>query len=170
AVLMGIDSYSSYPLRGCVADAMAMGDYLTEDLDVPRERIQRLLAPSSHSDTYTDVGSIPSRANILSLLLSLAANPAIEHGDPIVIFFAGHGTRYLWSEEDDFNEEQDVEPSQKFVEALCPVDRNTLDISGKLITDITDRELNAILVHISRMKGNRITFILDCCHVGSVTR
>ncbi|PBK60331.1 hypothetical protein ARMSODRAFT_982425 [Armillaria solidipes] len=82
-------------------------------------------------------------------------------------------TRYLWSEEDgdtDFNEEQDVKPSQKFVEALCPVDRNTLDISGKFITDITDRELNAILVHISRMKENQITFILDCCHMGSVTR
>ncbi|KAK0437064.1 hypothetical protein EV421DRAFT_1739261 [Armillaria borealis] len=54
----------------------------------------------------------------------------------------------------DFDEEQDVKPSQKFVEALCPVDHSTLDISGKLITDTTDQELNAILIHISRMKEN----------------
>ncbi len=42
--------------------------------------------------------------------------------------------------------------------------------SGAIIPDITDRELNAILKQISYAKGNRITFILDCCHAGSVTR
>ncbi len=49
------------------------------------------------------------------------------------------------------------------------VDHNTWDINGMLVPDITDRELNIILIHIAMMKGNRITFILDCCHMGSVT-
>ncbi|KAK0189191.1 hypothetical protein F5146DRAFT_932645, partial [Armillaria mellea] len=103
---------------------------------------------------------------------NLAANPAIQYGDPILIFFAGHGTRYRWSKSDDltdFKEEHDVSCSQKFVEALCPIDHNTLDTSGSIVTDITDREINGILGHVTKKKGSRITFVLDCCHAGSVT-
>ncbi len=173
AVLVGIDGYLSYPLRGCVTDALTMEQYLVDDLLVPRERIQRLLGPARYGDTSTDVSSIPSRANILSLLLSLTTNPNIEYGDPIIIFFAGHGSRYLLSDDGDdpdFDEHEDDECPSKFVEALCPMDRDTLDSSGAIIPDITDRELNAILKQISYAKGNRITFILDCCHAGSVTR
>ncbi|PBK88324.1 hypothetical protein ARMGADRAFT_899019, partial [Armillaria gallica] len=165
AVLIGIDGYPTYPLCGCVDDTLAMGDYLTKDLGVPRERIQCLLAPTSHRNVYTNIG-YPTRANILCLLHSLATNPAIRCGDPIIIYFAGHGTRYLWTEEDvniESEEEHDAERLQESVEALCPMDRNTFDVSGSLVTDITDRELNTILSQIYRTKGNRITFILDCC-------
>ncbi|KAK0205479.1 hypothetical protein DFS33DRAFT_1239179, partial [Desarmillaria ectypa] len=166
AFLVGIDGYPSNPLRGCVADALAMKQHFVEDLLVPRERIQSLLGPTDQGhDTPADVSSIPSRANILSVLLSLITNPNIERGDPIIIFFAGHGSRYPLSDDDDdpdFDEEPDDERSRKFVEALCPIDRNTRDSGGVLIPDITDRELNTILSQISRSKGHRITFILDC--------
>ncbi|PBK63120.1 hypothetical protein ARMSODRAFT_846101, partial [Armillaria solidipes] len=176
AVLVGIDGYSSYPLRGCVADALAMKQYLVEDLLVPEDRVQSLLGSMNHRDTsQTDVSSIPSRENILSVLLSLITNPDIERGDPIIIFFAGHGSRYALSdydddEDSDFDEELEDGRSHKFVEAVCPIDRNTLDSRGALIPDISDRELNIILSQISRTKGHRITFILDCCHAGGVTR
>ncbi|SJL10592.1 uncharacterized protein ARMOST_13980 [Armillaria ostoyae] len=174
AILMGIDGYLSYPLRGCVADALTMEKYLVDDLLVPRERIQRLLDAARYGDTSTDISSIPSRANIISLLLSLTTNPNIEHDDPIIIYFAGHGSCYALSDNDDdpdFDKEfDDDECSPKFVEAICPMDRNTPDSSGVPILDITDRELNTILTQISRTKGHRITFILDCCHAGSVTR
>ncbi len=163
AVLVGIDEYSRYPLNGCVTDALAMEQYLTDDLLVPRERIQILLGPRN---TVTDASSLPSRANILSLLLSLTTNPNIEHGDPIIIFFAGHGSRYPLSDHDD--DEDECPP--KFAEAFCPMDRGTLDSSGVPIPSITDRELNTILSQISRTKGHRITVILDCCHAGSITR
>ncbi|KAK0498945.1 caspase domain-containing protein, partial [Armillaria luteobubalina] len=175
AVLIGIDGYAPYPLRGCVTDALTMEKYLVDNLLVPRERIQKILGPARSGDTSTstDVFAIPSRANIVSLLHSLITNPNIKRGDPIIIFFSGHGSRYPLSYDDDdpdFDGELDDERSQNYVEALCPVDRNTIDSSGVLIPDITDRELNTILAQISRIKGNRITFILDCCHAGSVTR
>ncbi len=102
-----------------------MGDYLIKDLSIPREQTQCLLAPTSHRNTYTDIGSNPTQANILCLLHSLATNLAIRHGDPIIIYFAGHGTRYLWTEEDvdiELEEDHDSERPQDFVEALCPVD------------------------------------------------
>ncbi|KAK0484569.1 hypothetical protein IW261DRAFT_1457462 [Armillaria novae-zelandiae] len=150
-----------------------MEQYLVDDLLVPKERIQRLLGPACCGDTSTDVSSIPSRANIISLLQSLITNPNIKYGDPIIIFFSGHGSRYSLSDDDDdpdIDEELNDERSQKFIEALCPVDRNTIDSSSAFIPDITDRELNTILAQIARTKGNRITFILDCCRAGSVTR
>ncbi|KAK0194566.1 peptidase C14, caspase domain-containing protein, partial [Armillaria mellea] len=169
AVLVGIDAYLSYPLHGCVADALAMEQYLVDDLLVPRERIQRLLGPARDGDTSTDVSSIPSRASIISLLLSLTTNPSIKHGDPIIIFFAGHGSRYPLSDDDNDNDEDDECPF-RFVKALCPMDRHAPNKSSVIIPDITDRELNAILKQISYAKGSQITFILDCCHTGSVTR
>ncbi|KAK0484553.1 caspase domain-containing protein [Armillaria novae-zelandiae] len=176
AILIGIDGYASYPLHGCVADALAVKQYLVEDLLVSQERIQSLLGPMNHHDTSpTEISSIPSRENILSVLLSLITNSDIECGDPIIIFFAGHGSRYALSDYDndedyDCDDELDDGCSHKFIEALCPIDRNTFDSRGMLIPDISDRELNNILSQISRIKGHRITFILDCCHAGSVTR
>ncbi|KAK0441712.1 uncharacterized protein EV420DRAFT_1223024, partial [Desarmillaria tabescens] len=174
AVVIGIDGYSYYPLRGCVADTLAVKHYLEEDLLMPKERIQSLLGPADRSDKSNDTSSFPSRANILAVLLSLITNPNIEHGDPIIIFFARHGSRYPLSDDDDepdfFDEVPDDERSRKFVEALCPMDRNTLDSSGTFVPDITDCEINTILSQISHTKGHRITFILDCCHAGSVTR
>ncbi|KAK0498938.1 hypothetical protein EDD18DRAFT_1055009, partial [Armillaria luteobubalina] len=156
-VLIGIDGYLSYPLRGCVADVLTMEKYLVDDL--------LILGPACYGNTSTDVSTIPSRVNIVSLLHSLIMNPNIKHGDPIIIFFSGHGSRYSLSDDDsdpDFDEELDDEHSQKYVEALCPMDRNTIDSSGALIPDITDRELNTILAQIASMKGSQITFILDC--------
>ncbi|KAK0451926.1 peptidase C14, caspase domain-containing protein, partial [Armillaria borealis] len=174
AVLIGIDGYSFYPLRGCVADALAVKQYLVEDLLVPEDRVQSLLGSMNYHDTsHTDVSSIPSRENILSVLLSLVTNPDIERGDPIIIFFAGHGSRYAMSdcdddEDSDFDEEDGH--SHRIVEALCPIDRNTIDSNGVPIPDISDRELNTILSILSHTKGHRITVILDCCHAGSITR
>ncbi|SJL10596.1 uncharacterized protein ARMOST_13984 [Armillaria ostoyae] len=174
AVLIGIDGYSTYPLRGCVADALAMKKYLVEYLHVPNERIQNLLGPAHYGDTSTDVSSLsPSRANILSVLLSLITNPNIKYGDPIIIFFAGHGSRYLLSSQDGPDDDKargDNGCPPKFVEAFCPMDRDSHDSSGVPVPDISDRELNTILSQIFSEKGSRITCILDCCHAGSITR
>ncbi|PBK90851.1 hypothetical protein ARMGADRAFT_295097 [Armillaria gallica] len=175
AVLIGIDAYGypTYPLRGCVADALAMKQYLVEDLLVPKERIQSLLG--CHDTSPTDVSPIPSRANIVGTLLSLITNPNIERGDPIIIYFAGHGSRYRSSdyydnEVPDDDKEPDDERSHKYIEALCPTDRDSGESSGTPIPDISDRELNTVLSQLSRTKGHQITVILDCCHAGSLTR
>ncbi|KAK0460741.1 uncharacterized protein EV420DRAFT_1478486 [Desarmillaria tabescens] len=151
AIGIGIDGYPSYPLRGCVADALAIKQYYIEDLLVPKERIEHLLRPANDSDGSTN-DPIPSRKNILSALRNTITNPDIKYGDPIIIFFAGHGSRYPLSD-DDYDPDFFDGPR-----------------SGAFVPDITDREINTILSQISRTKGHRITFILDCCHAGSVTR
>ncbi|KAK0443303.1 hypothetical protein EV421DRAFT_1903784 [Armillaria borealis] len=88
AVLIGIDAYECNPLRGCVRDALMIERYLTEDLCVPKHRIQRLLGSKEHasSDNY----HIPTRVNIIQTLVGYStagycANPidSIEAVCPI---------------------------------------------------------------------------------------
>ncbi|KAK0224398.1 caspase domain-containing protein [Armillaria nabsnona] len=173
AVVVGIDAYRFSPLRGCVSDALFMEKYLTEHLGVPKERIQRLIGTQAY--TYPGDTSIPSRVNIIRTLLSVMTNPQIEYGDNIIIYYSGHGSHYSCSEYF-YNWDTDSDNGQAYVagsgsiEALCPMDRNTLDVNGTLVPDISDREINTILFQISLIKGHRITLILDCCHSGGMTR
>ncbi|PBK95045.1 hypothetical protein ARMGADRAFT_1010988 [Armillaria gallica] len=137
-----------------------MEKYLTEDLRVPRDRIELLL--DSTEDASHIVPIYPSRAHIVGALLSLITNPKISHGDNIIIYYSGHGSYYPYH-----TEEYD---DPEYIETLCPIDRDMRGENGKPVPDISDRELNTILTLISRAKGNRITLILDCCHSGGVCR
>ncbi|KAK0227262.1 hypothetical protein EDD85DRAFT_750788, partial [Armillaria nabsnona] len=173
AVIIGIDAYDFSPLRGSVADALLMTEFLTKNLGVPKHRTQCLFGFSRHKSCRDSL--IPSRVNIVNTLLSLTTNSEIACGDNIVIYFSGHGSTYYCDEYYDSDpsggdEQQVFVAGAGSIEALCPMDRNTLDVNGAPIPDISDREINTILTQISRVKGHRITFILDCCHSSSVTR
>jgi hypothetical protein len=41
---------------------------------------------------------------------------------------------------------------------------------GKIIPDVTDRELNALFTLTRQKKGPNILFIADCCYAASVSR
>ncbi len=138
-----------------------MERYLTENLGMPSNRIQLLLESTEH--TSPDDPMYPSRAHIIDALLSLITNPEIAHGDIIIIYYAGHGSRYPLTEDDEDDETE-------YTEALCPIDREIPGENGKPVPDISDRELNTILTLISLSKGHRITVILDCCRSGGVSR
>ncbi|KAK0432291.1 peptidase C14, caspase domain-containing protein, partial [Armillaria borealis] len=151
AVLIGINKYASYPLKGCVSDARLMEKYLTEDLSVPRNCIQLLLGSTEHTSPADPMN--PSRANIIDALLSITDNPEILYGDNIIIYYSGHGSCYPFERKGGTIES---------IEALCPIDHDAIGDDGKPVPDISDREFNTILNLISRTKGHRITVILDC--------
>ncbi|PBK72055.1 hypothetical protein ARMSODRAFT_972748 [Armillaria solidipes] len=167
AVLIGIDAYESNPLHGCVSDALSMKKFII-DIGTPEHRIHYLLGSRK---PYPDDPLTPSRANIVNMLHSLIDSPEIERGDNIIIYYAGHGSSYHCS--DHFStalefkcRNSDVCP----IEALCPIDRDMIDIHGRPIPDISDRELNALFTEISRTKGHKITFFADCCHASGISR
>ncbi|PBK95064.1 hypothetical protein ARMGADRAFT_926128, partial [Armillaria gallica] len=146
-----------------VSDVLLMEKYFVEDLHVPRDRIQLLLGSREHSSREDPMK--PSPAHIIDALLGIMTNPNVEYGDNIVIYFSGHGSYYQHSEFDD-NERGEL----GYVEALCPIDRDTPGTNGKPTPDISDHEFNAILTQIFRAKGHRTTVILDCCHSDSISR
>ncbi|KAK0184104.1 hypothetical protein F5146DRAFT_885722, partial [Armillaria mellea] len=152
AVLIGINEYTSYPLRGCVPDVELMEKYLTEDLGIPRNRIQILLGSKKHMSPEDPI--CLSRAHIVDALLSLITNPEIAHGENIIIYCSGHGSYYSYHMKD--------EDEPEYIETLCPIDRDTPGEDGKPVLDISDREFNTILTLISGANGNHITVIPDC--------
>ncbi|KAK0207481.1 hypothetical protein IW262DRAFT_1234250, partial [Armillaria fumosa] len=160
AVVIGIDAYESIsPLKCSVTDAQSFREYLTTKLGIPAMRIQVLLGSKQH----TSSGS----SNLIN-------NPDIKKGDNIIIYYAGHGSSYQFSDYNDVKEtldDHEISPgSTGYIKALCPIDRDTFDENGDTIPDISDREFNTILMLISRVKGHHITVILNCCHSASVSR
>ncbi|KAK0191742.1 caspase domain-containing protein [Armillaria mellea] len=167
AVLIGIDAYESNPLRGCVSDASLMKKLLIENMGVPEKHIQSLLGTQYPARPGNPLP--PSRVNILNILHGLIDNPGIERDDNIIIYYAGHGSAYYCSQHS-FIPGATCQTSACPIEALCPIDRDTMDSDGRWIPDISDRELNVLLTQISRTKGYHITFIKDCCHAISFDR
>ncbi|KAK0462295.1 uncharacterized protein EV420DRAFT_1304397 [Desarmillaria tabescens] len=154
AVVIGIDEYKEISILECgVADAQSFQQYLIADLGVPEGRIQLLLGSKEH-DSPTDP-MCPSRTCIIDALLSLIDNHEIEKGDNIIFYYAGHGSSYKCSDyRDDEMPDAKISPGNiGYIEALCPIDRDTHDANGEAVPDISDRELNTILKLISRAKG-----------------
>ncbi|PBK72069.1 hypothetical protein ARMSODRAFT_932420 [Armillaria solidipes] len=144
-----------------------MKKLLIDDVGVPEKHIQSLLG--SQNPTPPDDPLSPSRANILKILHGLIDNPEIERNDNIIIYYAGHGSSYYCSEHS-FTPEAKCQTGACPIEALCPIDRDTMDSDGHWITDISYREVNVLLAQISHAKGHHITFITDCCHASSFDR
>ncbi|KAI0339455.1 hypothetical protein BDW22DRAFT_1431719 [Trametopsis cervina] len=166
AVVIGIDKYmrntqvsaennvesdgiGAPDLKGAVADADNVEDFLRDTLKVPSGNIVSLRNEGA------------TRRRIISAISSLEFNPAIRRDDPILIYFAGHGGIAQppegWS---DGNTE---------VQLLIPHDF-TVDLNGGGVPGIPDRTLGSLLTHLAAAKGDNITVILDCCHSGSGTR
>ncbi|TFK33923.1 hypothetical protein BDQ12DRAFT_398515 [Crucibulum laeve] len=107
-----------------------------------------------------------TRRNIAENLDSISHNDAIPMNAPIVIYFAGHGTRALL---DGYTAEQ--------TQILCPYDfdpdlhaqyrRENPTSAGNGIPDLVFANL---LQRIADKKGSNIEIILDCCHSGSSSR
>lgn len=136
ALVMGINDYAvAGKLTGAVPDATSMFKYLKDRLAVPEERIK----------TLYDAGA--NRAAILAAFENLAANDAIKRGDPIVIYFAGHG--------DERNAPPDWTPGVRQIQCLLPQDVDTV-VNGKMIPPIPDRTLGYLLHKIADAKGNNI--------------
>ncbi|SJL14198.1 uncharacterized protein ARMOST_17653 [Armillaria ostoyae] len=205
AVVIGIDGYKTSPLRGCISDAEMVAEYLKTDLHIPENHIQLLLSTDSKEFTesvnkpvssccdfaveLTDERiSKPIRANIIEAILGLSTNTGIQHGENILIYFAGHGTTYECANYLQYKNGAKPAAALGTIEALCPIDRgpkptttgstnppdtndaNSSVTSDPQVPDISDWEINTILAEIARTKGNHITFILDCCHSFSITR
>ncbi|KAG9105086.1 hypothetical protein FRC07_009648, partial [Ceratobasidium sp. 392] len=184
ALVIGINKYKSpihSNLDGCVPDATSIINYLTGDFRVPREQILELFDEKA------------TRKGILDAFRKhLIQNEKIQPGDPILVYFSGHGGRQdapkEWNSSDDktelifphdassWDDGPNPKPSASFVgepnihvrDGTSEPDHN--DLKKVYVHGIPDRTLGAFIHQLSKAKGDNITVVLDSCHSGSATR
>lgn len=161
ALIIGIDNYiQGTKLRGSCADASAIEIYLKTALNVPDNQITVLLDQAA------------SRKAIINAFKVLKDNREIQPGDPILIFYAGHGAEIPDGDADETRKIQSIVP---------------YDYDGTTIDPIPDKTIGSLLAQLHEAKGDNIvskfsvylfffcsitvqTIILDCCHSGGATR
>jgi hypothetical protein len=108
-------------------------------LSVPRSNIKSLR------------NSEATRAAILKELKSFATNPNIQHNDPILIYFAGHGA----ATESPAEWAPSVPSGRSKIQMLIPHDCG-VKLDGEYVHGIPDRTLGWILKELADEKGNNI--------------
>jgi hypothetical protein len=146
ALVIGINKYKNagkqlQDLNGCVADADDMYQYLTKTRGIPEDSIIRLDNENA------------TRAKILEGIRALRDSSA-PSGDPIIIFWAGHGARGRappgWNTSS---------PDGK-IEMLIPYD---FDLEGKDegTSGFLDYQFGRELADIAQEKGDNIVSGVD---------
>lgn len=147
ALVIGIDKYKSgniWDQESCVDDAQSIRRWLIQDLHVPREHVCLLTDAQATKHAIED-----------KFQNHLLNNPAIEKGDAMLIYFAGHGGS-MPSPRGWYND------GMKEVEVLCPYDHDCKTPEGR-VAGISDRSFHAMLRDLADAKGDNITVIFDCC-------
>jgi hypothetical protein len=138
ALIIAINEYKSAlvkNLKGSIADAEAMKEYLQESLGVPPSRIRTLFNEYATHD------------GIIQGLRALKGTD-IKEGDPILIYYAGHGVA------GDVPKDQAVVVDQK-IELIAPHDMDyTADKS--VVNAIPDRTMGILLGDLAKAKGDNI--------------
>lgn len=143
ALVIGIDEYLHNPaiqnLRGAVHDARSVSDFLKASMHVPERQIEVIL--NEHA----------TRSRIRKSIEQLANNPNISNGDPILIFYAGHGAQANAPE----GWQAGGGPHPR-IQMICPYDflpkhNNTDSAQG-----IPDMTIAILLNRLSKSKGDNI--------------
>ena len=142
ALIIGIDSYKVKPLSGCENDARAVKDYLVKDLGVPDsgERIRMLINQQA------------KRSAILQAFSDLRRNGRIKKGDPILIFYAGHGA--------EIDSPKKWEAGHTKIQAIVPHDYSK---DAPVVNCIPDRTLGALIDMLAKEKGDNIVCYSNHC-------
>ena len=154
ALIIGINTYESSKipnLEGAVPDADDVRDYLLNHLGVPSSQIRDL----------RDSGA--TRAAIMEEIKAFASNNKIKEGDPILIYYAGHGSSA------DTPKGWEVGSTGK-IELLIPYDHSSPLDDGNPKHGIPDRTFGALLSHLASKKGDNIVrqfFIVGYSITGS---
>lgn len=129
ALIIGVNKYQHHPLSGAVADAKSVEKFLYSKLHVPPSHIR------------TRINEEANCKGILGAFLELHRDTRIKRGDPILIYFAGHGTTV-----------KDPDDANKSLQCIVPYDSDQRLREGL----ITDRTLARLLCRIAEGDGGRM--------------
>ena len=141
ALLVGINEYQNHdhykPLSAAIRDVTDIERFLLSKLSVPQDRVRKLLDGDA------------TRTQIIKEIEALQFNSDICYGDPILIYYAGHGTR------SQAPAGYNTYASDGKVECLCPADISPPNASSP-VTAIPDVVLGLLLSELAEKKGNNI--------------
>ncbi|GAB1520211.1 hypothetical protein RhiTH_003284 [Rhizoctonia solani] len=151
ALVIGINDYPNLDrLSGAIADADRVVKFLSTNLQVPLDHIINLRNEEA------------SRAAIIQGFFKLRDDPRIVKGDPIFIYYAGHGGS---------RREKRNSGAANEVQVIFPYDYGGQELeSDRLINCIPDQTIATLLNSLSEEKGNNITVVFDSCHSASGSR
>lgn len=151
ALIIGIDAYKSgsiWNLESATSDAKSIKHWLGHHLGVPRNNILMLLDSQATTSNIED-----------AFAFHLLDNPAIQHGDSILIYWAGHGSSLLAP--------RSLSGSSSargygHIDMLVTHDHDTKSSSGSgRVTGISDRSMHAMMRALSDAKGDNISLVID---------
>ena len=125
-------------LKGAVADADSIDNYLRKDLNVLSHQICNLRDRQA------------TRKGIIEALEGIANNDLIWRGDPILIYYAGHGGST--------EAPMDWKTGSKKIQMLIPQDYS--DIKGREVHGIPDHTIGALVNDVAEAKGDNIVGLL----------
>ncbi|KAG8837877.1 hypothetical protein FRC18_007460 [Serendipita sp. 400] len=149
ALIIGINEYKSSTINnlgGAIADAKEFKSYLETSLSVPTTQITTLYDAEATRDA------------IVKSIRDFKDDSRIQNGDPILIFYAGHGGTGKHP------------TGSTEIQILLSYDTSCEDNKGRKICGVPDRTMGVLLDELAKAKGDNITVIFDCCHSGSLTR
>ena len=136
ALIIGINNYQRIrELRGAIADAEDVEMYITEKLGVSEGHIRKLY------------DSAATREAIIGGFRDLKEDFRIQKDDPILIYFAGHGSET--KAPDGWHAEGGK------IQLIVPQDTGTT-LAGKIVNPIADRTIAVLLEDLAKVKGNNI--------------
>ncbi|KAI0028422.1 peptidase C14, caspase domain-containing protein, partial [Vararia minispora EC-137] len=149
ALLIGIDTYRTAnfrPLSGAVSDTKKIESFLKKNIAGPS--IRMLLNEQA------------TQRGILRAVEGLASDSNINKGDPILIYYAGHGSTV--------DAPRGKSHTSQKIQVLVPYDGR---VDGSTAQNfLADFKLGRLVAAIADAKGDNITVILDCCYAASGTR
>ncbi len=157
ALLVAINDYPNpnHKLNGCINDALAVKEFLTERCQGinPNTQIQTQL----HLKTLFDEQA--TKANIVEAFRTHLAHS--QEDDIVLFYYCGHGAREICPPQFRY-----LEPDGKNQSIVCYDSR---DPNNPTPYDLADKESAYLISEVSQNNAN-IIVIMDCCHSGSATR
>ncbi|VDB91753.1 unnamed protein product [Peniophora sp. CBMAI 1063] len=169
ALIIGVNEYldPAHNLSGAVMDALRIRSLLSsqqppvsdkriifvEDSGATARRIVKFIE-------YLCVHTV-DLSTMEELQPEIHGKDVPRHGDPIFIYYAGHGST--------LPRPRGWPSAQSRIQCLSPHDACIGD-DESVINVIPDRTFGVLLVRLAEAKGKNITVMLDCCHSGSGTR
>src|SRR5215470_4961579 len=165
ALLVGINHYlhekdsKILPLEGCENDVAQMKDTLEKAFGFPDANVKTLIGPQATHEAIAGEKGFFRTHLIENARQTFNENGKDrEKGALIVFHFSGHGSQIKDQDGDEKDDGKD--------ETILPYD--TRDKANK-VSDITDDELNDLLVDLTQYTAN-VVIILDSCHSGTASR